>query len=471
MNDAELHRQLTAANPWWRSATGWELDDPDLRRLRDTSLEYEPDPLHDIVPDGLYVLRGPRRVGKSVEIKRTISRLIARGVSARRVIHFACDGLTAGDLRRLQRVGRDQATRQLVEPRYWFLDEITAVDGWPEAIKWLRDNTGLGQDCVVLTGSSARDLEEARKALAGRRGAAVDSDRLLLPMSFRAFCIAQGFTGLPSPDPIRPRDFLGSDAENAVYELLPWLDDLVSLWEIYCRVGGFPKAVTASFDQAAPGSGFVDALWDVIHGDALASASASPVQSLHLLLKLSKNLASPVNMSAVAEEIGVSSHHTAKARVKALVDAYLAWPCYQRGDHQMPNLNAQEKIYFTDPLLARIAHLRADHLPAPDTSKISEQQIGLALVRHVADGDPGRYADFTSVMYTRSTTGQEVDFCGRPLAAVAFEGKYVDDKLVRESQTMRSMFSGGVLATRSKLDDVQGARAIPAAFIAYLLTR
>jgi hypothetical protein len=137
----------------------------------------------------------------------------------------------------------------------------------------------------------------------------------------------------------------------------------------------------------------------------------------------------------------------------------------------MTSQSASTNPELTDPLLARIAHLRADHLPPPDTSRISEQQIGLALIRHLADGDPGRYADFTSVMYTRSATGQEVDFCGRPLGAVAFEGKFVDDKLARESQTMRSMFSSGVLATRSKLDDIQGARAIPAAFIAYLLTR
>jgi predicted AAA+ superfamily ATPase len=137
----------------------------------------------------------------------------------------------------------------------------------------------------------------------------------------------------------------------------------------------------------------------------------------------------------------------------------------------MPNLNAHEKVYFTDPLLARLAHLRAEHLPAPDTSKISEQQIGLALVRHLADGDPGRYADFTSVMYARSATQKEVDFCGRPLGQVAFEGKYVDENLARETQTMRAMFTGGVVATRSKLDDISGARAIPAPFIAYLLTR
>ena len=66
-------------------------------------------------------------------------------------------------------------------------DEITAAKSdWPQAIARLRDtNLAFKQDCVVLTGSSSRGLVEATKALAGRRGSAARSDRLLLPMGFR----------------------------------------------------------------------------------------------------------------------------------------------------------------------------------------------------------------------------------------------------------------------------------------------
>src|SRR5512132_3651373 len=116
MNDAELARTLTAGNRWWRGPDEWKRDDTDLRRLHDLPLDYAPDPLADTVPDGLYVLRGPRRVGKSVELKRSIERLLKDRVDPRRIIHSACDGLTAADLRRLVRVGRDQLTRQVEEP-------------------------------------------------------------------------------------------------------------------------------------------------------------------------------------------------------------------------------------------------------------------------------------------------------------------------------------------------------------------
>gem|GEM_PF-5236085 len=101
---------------------------------------------------------------------------------------------------------------------------------------------------------------------------------------------------------------------------------------------------------------------------------------------------------------------------------------------------------------------------------VSEQQLGLALALNLAAGDSGRFADFSAVMCARSATGREVDFCGRLLGPVAFEAKYTDRALRRESQTMRAMFDGrGVLATRAQVGDLDGVRAWPAGVIALLL--
>jgi len=470
MNESELGRQLTSGNVWWREPGEWQRDDRDLAALDGSPLDYDPDPLAGVAPPNLYVLRGPRRVGKSVQLKRVVARLLEDGIESRRVIHCACDGLSADDVRRLERVARAQLTRSVEGPRYWLLDEITAVRGWPETIKWLRDNTDMGKDCVVLTGSSGRDLEDARKALAGRRGQVTDSDRLLMPMNFPSFCAALG-AGLPAAPSLRPRDFLSAQARDAVEELLPWLDDIASLWEVYLRVGGFPRAVAGYLARGDVDLAFAQDLWDVIHGDALRRENFSSAQSTRLLRRLARNLASPVNMTALAEDVGVGSHSTASRRVKDLVDGYCAWPCHRQGDGGLPNLAAQTKVYFTDPLFARLPNLR-DEQPAPQASQISEQQLGLALALNLAAGDSGRFADFSDVMYARSATGKEVDFCGRRMGLIAFEGKYTDRSLARESQTMRAMFgSRGVLATRAQIDEVDGVRAWPAGLIALLLGR
>jgi uncharacterized protein len=281
-------------------------------------------------------------------------------------------------------------------------------------------------------------------------------------------CCALG-AGLPQVPTIRPRDFLSAEAADAVERLLPWLDEVASLWETYVRIGGFPQAVASYLSAGDVDSAFVADIWDAIHGDALRRENFSSAQSARLLRRLARNLAGPANMTAIAEDIGVGSHGTASRRVKDLIDAYCAWPCHRQGDGGLPNLAARTKVYFTDPLFARLAHLR-DEQPPPHASQISEQQLGLALALNLAAGDSVSFADFSAVMYARSATGKEVDFCGRRLGPVAFEAKYTDRGLGRESQTMRSMFDGrGVLATRAHLGEVGGVRAWPTGVIALLL--
>jgi predicted AAA+ superfamily ATPase len=467
MNEGQLTRALSAGNPWWR-APRWERADRDLRRLQASPLRYDPSPLDGIEPDGLYVLRGPRRVGKSVETKRAIARLLNEGIEPRRIVHFACDELGRGDLQRLVNVGREVLTRGIDGPRFWFLDEITSVPGWPEAVKWLRDNTSFGGDCVVLTGSSARDLSAAQKQLAGRLGSARRPDRLLLPMSFRSFVRSLGHADAPSPLTVRPRDFRTAAVDAALTELTPWLDDLLTAWELYLRVGGFPRAVDDQLRHGDVREDFVRTLWDVTAGEALRGADTTPAQSQAMLGRLVRNLGSPLTMTALREDMGVDSPHTAKARLQDLVFAYLAWPCHRR-DGNVPNLSAQSKYYFVDPLMARLAAMRSPGTAAePDASQLTEQQLGLALLRAVEREHGGSYAAFSDVMYQR-TTSKEVDFAGPRFGPLGFEGKYVDAGWRREARTARAALGSGVLATRGLLDTSGDVWAVPAPFVAWML--
>jgi uncharacterized protein len=467
MNEGQLSRVLTAGNAWWRERE-WERDDRDLRAASLSGLDYEPTPLADIVPDGLYMLRGPRRVGKSLELKRTISQLIRRGVEARNIVHFACDELARGDLQRLVKVANEVLMRGIKGSRYWFLDEITSVPQWPESIKWLRDNTTFGEDCVVLTGSSTRDLADSQKALAGRLGAAGRSDRLLLPMGFRRFACLMGLGDLPLPDPLRARDCRSQAADSAFLELTPWLDGLLSTWELYLQVGGFPRAVSDQLAHGQVQDDFLRALWDVTAGEAIRSTGTTPAQVQAMLARLTRGLCSPLAIESVRQDMGVDSPHTAKARLQDLIFAYLAWPCHQR-DGNRPKLSAQSKYYFIDPLMARLAPLRSGGLVAEaDTSAISEQQLGLELLRNVEREAPGSYSHFSEVMYQRTST-KEVDFCGPRFGPLGFEGKYVDSGWKQEAITVRSAFGAGVLATRGVLDTSGDVWAVPAPFVAWML--
>lgn len=448
------------------------MRDVQLRAAAGAGYAYEPRVLADIPRGGLVVLRGPRRVGKSVELKRLVRDLLGAGVHPRTVIHTAVDGWRAGDLRSLVEAGKRMAPAG-ADHRWWLIDEISSVSGWEAQIKNLRDNDpDFSTDTVVLTGSSARDLTRASSSLAGRRGPVGRPDRTLLPMGFRTFAtVAMTSRGevVPSTPRVRPVE-LRDPAAAAVYqELLAWENELTAWWEVYLQVGGFPQSVAAQVG-AGDTAPVVQALFDVVQRDALGSATLSEPQVAALLGRLGEGLTSPLNATSVAQDIGVSTD-TVLRRLADLEAAYVLWTCPAAVDLR-PVHRSQSKRYFTDPLLARIAHQRNPSVPSPDATQLSEQQIGMALLRAREAEAPGTYAAFDQVVYERTPARKEIDFVGPAMFPLAVEGKYTDGGgWAGEAATVNASRYAGVLATRSVLDTSSRtpdrAWAVPASLLAF----
>jgi predicted AAA+ superfamily ATPase len=460
---------LAGQSPWRTRPARWEDEDADMRAARLTPLDYQPAPLADVRPPGLYVLRGPRRVGKTLEIKRAVARLIAAGTDPALIFYCSCDELSQQDLRRLI-VSTHSMTRTLDGPRYWLLDEITAVPGWERTIKSLRDQDATFREaCVVLSGSSAYDLRAATKALADRRGGVNDSDRLLLPMSFRAFCRALGGSDDIPATAVLPRDFLRPQTADAIYDLEPWMAWLDDAWQLFLEVGGFPRAVASFIHDGAVEPGFVAGIWDVLKGDALRSTSMSEAGVAVLLDRLVQNLGSPINARAVATDVGLRDGDRVNDRIAALTSSFFAWRCYRlRGE--LPNTAAQRKLYFVDPLFAQLAHRHNPHFTEPDVTQLSEQQLGLTLVRAATRSDPAAFLDSDRVMYERAKSGAEIDFVG-PDLGVPFESKYTNASWRREARTIRARYGSGVIATRTPfaVGGDEEVWAVPVGIVAWLL--
>ncbi len=98
MQYGEVQQQLSGSNRWWSDADGWANSDPDLRGAASAPFQYTARVLPDLTPGGLYTLRGPRRVGKSVEAKKAIASLLLDGVNPRLVVYMSVDGWQADDL-------------------------------------------------------------------------------------------------------------------------------------------------------------------------------------------------------------------------------------------------------------------------------------------------------------------------------------------------------------------------------------
>ncbi len=465
----EKGRELAQTNPWWRPARGWERQDPDLLQAVTSGLDYHPGALADLTPGGLYILRGPRRVGKTVTTKQAISRLISEGVPPLAVVRVAADGWTARDLRT---VAQNVALPPVADgqTRYWFVDEVTGVSGdWAKQIKWLRDNDrAFGAATVVLTGSNASQLSQAAGVLAGRRGRAENVDRTLLPMGFRTFASVwqPDVSTLP---PLALADLHTPAGASAYHAALPWLDDLVRLWEVYLLYGGYPVCVAAAKAGQPVPRWFVDALFDVIHRDAFGAGSLDAAQVSSLLSRVWQSTSTPANLNSIAEDVGVSQPTVAR-HVQYLRDAYLLWRCPQLDAEWTPRDRAQDKLYPIDPVIARLPHLRRDTRDDLDPTILAEAQIGAAL-RRAALRERTTWDSDSAIFHVRTATRKEIDFVSAEFGGAAVEGKYTDSGRWRsDAQTVEASVYRGVLTTRSVLDvSGDGAWAVPAAVLAALV--
>lgn len=426
-----------------------------------------------MVSDGLYLLYGPRRVGKTVAIKRTIQRLLSTGVDPLRVVRVSVDGWKANRLGTLHDyVARVATTSIGSATRYWFIDEITSTQGeWWSVIKDLRDNTSFGDDCVVLTGSSNRNLDDAIKAFAGRRGSAIDPDRCLLPMTFRQFCDCLSAVDRPI-SAVRPDELRSGLARDVWQSLVPVTDDLVAAWQAFLEVGGYPKAVSdwRARNHIEPSTW--GALWDVVRGEAVTD-QVNEAAVASLMSGIARRLTSTFAVRPTAETLGMR-HETLERRIDALIQAFLVWRCPAADLHGRADPGRQSKLYFLDPLVARIPELLAKAAPI-DITHLNEQQLGVALSAWNERFRSGSIRSGDWVTHQRS--GQaEIDFVGRCAdtgeRATPLDGKYVSGSWKRDALSIRnSAFGSGILATRDVLsvDPADPVWAVPASFIAYAL--
>jgi predicted AAA+ superfamily ATPase len=466
-----LAQEISHGNPWWRGDY-WAERDPDLSEVAQTTLAYESGCLDGLESGGLYILRGPRRVGKTVAVKQTIRRLLESGIRPSRLIRVAVDGWDAKSLRTLVS-NAVLPVLQEGETRYWFFDEISAVSGdWAQQLKWLRDNDEqFRKDTVVLTGSNARALTEAAGILAGRRGRARHLDRILLPMGFRTFATTILGDTVPPGGHLAAAELRTNKAKRLYEESIPWLDGLTRAWEQYLLYGGFPRSVSALLDGQPIPASFVDDLFDVVSADVFKNSRLPAVSEMALLERLWESIATPANLTSIGEDVNINNQVVTR-HIEYLRDAFLLWACPQRHDDKwLPKPKSQNKLYANDPLIARLPHLRNPARPDLDPTVLTEMQIGMAIRRRVL-ADRAAAGNDEFLFYARTPTRKEIDFVSEDLGNVAIEGKYTDRGSWRsEAATVNASEWDGILVTKNVLDvtDADTAWAVPAGILAYFL--
>ncbi len=452
--------------------TEWARADSTLVDAASTGIDHSPTVLDDVDGNGgLWVLRGPRRVGKSVALKRTALRFCSRN-DPMRLIYLAVDGFLAKDLRRAFTLGRQITAVVGDVPRLWLIDEITSVDGWELLVKELRDNTALSNDGVVLTGSSAAGLQDAVRALGAGRTKVAQPFRTLLPMTF-AEVLAATDAGVPKLEPVTPDRLQSSEVAVAVERMGVFADDFDLLWQRFMETGGFPRAVGDHYRHGDVGEVFARDLsaWlttDVTPGDSAESSS-------ELIRVLHERTASPLDVKNIADQLH-STRDRLRVRLERLVATFGAMWCHQVSDEGVRLAGAQSKLYLADPLIARLPSLLDASAPPPDFTASTEAALAVALARSIDLLHPSRLIEQRAVGYLRTGSGNEVDFAampiavgGQPTVTCPIEAKWVSDGWRSEARTIVGKYGHGVVATKNIIDLSGPVWAIPAPLLALLL--
>lgn len=480
--------QLTRLNPWW-TKSAWEAEDPHLRRLETSSLRLATPVVDDLDlrETAIHVLRGPRQVGKSTDLKLLVRRALAEGFVARDVIYLALDllegqppsALVDSVGRAIELAGPSSRRRRLI-----LLDEVTAAERWQTAVKALWDEGGIDRDVVVCTGSSAADLAAgSAERLPGRRGAG--RDLLVLPQDFAAFAGAVDGTIPPGPG-LTVADVVTAEGQELMRSTRVHLPALQRSLERYLTFGGLPAAVAeAATGAVAPSEETQRILWDSLVKEAQRRGASVPaVQAL--LERVMRSLGSKLSWSKLARELAVplgrprrraGSHNdprTVQGYVELLAVNYFALVLYfWKQDSGTGDLAKDKKVYFGDPLLQTIVAERVG-LPRERHAEV-ENAVALALYRryepHERAAENMLGPERLHVWGTRR--GGEIDFvCGPRDRIDAVE---VADwaSLDRRKATGPGRALPGrpsLVASRDELDFGQSANIVPAALLLWALS-
>ncbi|MGH7881379.1 MAG: ATP-binding protein [Candidatus Dormibacteraceae bacterium] len=470
-------------NPWWIDPINWKNQDPNLQALMQHAIRLPSPWLKQIPPQpGIHILRGPRQVGKTTDLKLLIQHYLDSGWPSRSPIYLACDLLGGRHFSELyETVELAKQLSRYSGQQLLLLDEVTVIEGWDEAVKALWDYGLIRADLVVCTGSSTIDLrQKAAERWPGRRGKG--RDHLLLPQTFASFAQAMTPTVPPSPG-LTVSQLLEPEGRDLLHDIRLHLPNLQEGFRLYLKFGGLPSAVAeAKSGLIEPSSETVQIFSDSLIKE-IQRKGVSETAMQALLERIAHSLSSKISWTTIAQELDIPlgnrskpfpSHHTVRNYVEFLAAGYFALILYfWRSGSGGNDLSRDKKIYFGDPLLLRVA---AEYCPAlaVEEAALVENALALALFRRyeAERNQLTGFANPTQLHVWGTHSGSEVDFVAGPrnsleLIECKYREKINKNTLMAMQRTLpnRPM----IIATKNHFELGENWALLPAPLLAWAL--
>ena len=335
--------RLVSNNPWWKSEE-WENTDPDLRKV-DHFLERK----SINIPEGkLTVLRGIRRSGKTVYLKRMVSELLKEGVNRQNIVYISCD--------RFNRSEVSNIIMDILVKRgggYLLLDEVTNLADWNLVLKEIMEQ---GEFTVVATGSNPVEIKNMTERLPGR--GIEGNEYYFNPLSFREFVralikledrINDKFL-LKAIKPLRKVETRFTPLAPNVEELFPYYEEIERLFYVYILTGGFPNAIQDYLKSGRVSEETYEMLLRMLLG-TLSKEKKSEETARRIMQEISAIGTGRTDYISIARDTGMH-HNTVHNYLELLEKSRITYTLYAWDiEKKMHALKKQKKIVFQSPII------------------------------------------------------------------------------------------------------------------------
>ena len=180
-NMSDLLTKIINQNPWLSDAKKIHEDSKLINLKKQSFIWHEEEFLNHSFGDGVYIITGPRQIGKSTHVKMLIQNKIT-AKNKENFLYFNCDILDnkkeVVDLVEIYCKNLPNRNNRI----YIILDEVTSVKDSILGVKYLVENGYKNNITYILTGSSTINIRKTGEYLPGRRGKGIDFT--FLPLTF-----------------------------------------------------------------------------------------------------------------------------------------------------------------------------------------------------------------------------------------------------------------------------------------------
>ena len=252
-------------NQWWSKGSTFALYDKDLSFLKNPEIPFVFERTTPELSKGkIYIIRGPRRIGKTVMLKTIVYKLLEKNTAPRNIFYVSLE--TVARASEFENLLNEYLSYPTIGMRYMLLDEIQNVTGWRKIIQGMVDSGRMENIAVVITGSIAHMLEEE---IVGR---GIEGNTYIMrQINFREFCLTllndiNKEFGVNRINKILGYNFTNEEAEkmrNAIISMPITLEEdlkhineiankisvfaipLKKMFLIYLRTGGYPMSINS----------------------------------------------------------------------------------------------------------------------------------------------------------------------------------------------------------------------------------